>query len=104
MLHEAGHWLEDADPAVLRKAVDFLRRRTAGEEWEWLGDRYEKYEVAKRDKFMNAYIGKKYQKGSEFYATEVVSVGVEMLHADPLDMATHDPDFFDFIFNLLRGR
>jgi hypothetical protein len=37
------------------------------------------------------------------YATEVVSMGVEYLYADPAKFARDDPEHFRFIVNLLRG-
>jgi len=36
-------------------------------------------------------------------ATEIVSSGVEYLYLDPLEFARTDPDYFEFIVNLIRG-
>ncbi len=105
MAHELGHILEFNDAEIRRKVRDFYARRTAGEKLEKLSDitgieSYKDVELARRDKFLDPYMGKDY--GASPY-TEIVSMGVEYFYADPLKLATQDPDYFDFIFRLLRG-
>jgi len=104
-IHELGHWLEDMDPRVHQKALEFYDRRTKGETLEWLGGSYEKHEVARRDKFTSSYMGKEYlnKATGQRYATEIISMGMENMWADPAAFAKADPDYFDFIFGLLRG-
>lgn len=104
VVHELGHWLEDHNHEVHRKAIEFYQRRTAGEPLEWMGPGYDRSEVTRRDKFLRPYMGKYYTDGRQQIATEIVSMGIEYFYAQPLQMATEDPDMFDFIFNLLRGR
>lgn len=117
VVHELGHWLEDMIPEVHRKAVDFLERRAAGESAVSLkaitGIPYGRSEIAWRDKFMDPYVGKIYRRnfvpaGSDkyhaLYATEVVSMGLQWYVERPAEFALQDPDFFDFIFDLVRGR
>jgi hypothetical protein len=104
VVHEMGHWLEDWDAAVRRKATDFLNARTAGEQAELLvqitgNNAYRPNEVSKRDKFLDAYAGKIYSDGS----TEIVSMGVQWMYVDPEWFARKDPAYFDFIWKLLRG-
>lgn len=78
--HELGHFVETHNPEVERIEREFLKRRTAGEKPERLYDifnghiRYKLSEITKKDNFINPYIGKEYQQG-----TEVLSIGLESL-------------------------
>lgn len=78
--HELGHFVETHNPEVERIEREFLKRRTEGEKPERLYDifnghiRYRLSEITKKDNFINPYIGKEYQKG-----TEVLSIGLESL-------------------------
>ncbi len=104
-MHEMGHWLEDMDSDVHRKALDFLDRRTAGEQPQWLGDRYGYHEQTRPDKFIEPYMGKEYYSAARGrYGTEIVSMGVEYMWAAPERLAKDDPDCFDFVYDLLRGQ
>ncbi len=51
------------------------------------------------DKFLDAYMGKRYTSG----ATEIMSMGLEYLYADPLRLLDGDPAYFDFVVDSLRG-
>lgn len=97
-IHELGHALEFNDAEVHQKAVEFLERRTKGEAALWLGDNYDKDEMARKDKFLDPYMGKDY--GDR--ATEIVSMGLEQMWINPARFAKADPEYFDFIFNLMR--
>lgn len=99
-IHELGHALEYHDPEVHRKALEFLRERTAGEEARWLGDEYDRRERTRKDKFLSPYMGKDYGER----ATEIVSMGIEYMYAETTKLAKEDPEYFDFMYNLLRGR
>ena len=37
------------------------------------------------------------------YSTEIISMGMQEMWHDPVGFATKDPDYFDFIIDLLRG-
>jgi len=100
MIHEAGHWLEHKDANIHTKALAFYDRRTSGEKANWLGDSYAKTEVSRSDKFPHPYSGKDYQRKS----TEIVSMGLEHLYANPLQFARKDPDYFTFMVDLVRGK
>jgi SPP1 gp7 family putative phage head morphogenesis protein len=102
VIHELGHALEERDPEVLRKALAFLDRRTASETLVPLkkfGAGYTSHEKTRVDKFEHPYMGKDYGRR----ATEIVSMGMEYMWNDPQDFAQKDPEYFEFIFNLLRG-
>ena len=104
VVHELGHWLEEVNPDIHAKAVSFLERRTQGESDKWLGSGYAKHETARRDKFLSHYMGKIYKnRNGDYYATEIVSMGLEYMHSDPYTLAKDDPDYFDFIYGLARG-
>jgi len=104
VVHELGHWLEEVNPAIRSKAVDFLERRTQGESESWLGSGYSSRETARRDKFLRPYMGKIYKdRNGKYYATEIVSMGLEYMYDDPYTLAKDDPDYFDFIYGLARG-
>ena len=45
------------------------------------------------------YTGKEYPDK----ATEIVSMGLELLYEDPYNFAKADPEFFDFIMGILDG-
>jgi len=100
VIHELGHVLEYHDQEVHQKALDFLEARTAGEKEEWLGDHYDKHEKTRKDEFINPYMGKDYGER----ATEVVSMGLEYMYAEPDRLAREDAGYFDFMYDLLRGR
>lgn len=105
VVHELGHWLEDVHPDIHRKAVAFLRERTRGEPLRKLSEltgnpAYEPSERARKDRFLHPYMGKDY--GDQ--GTEIVSMGLEMMYTDPRRLAKEDPEYFDFIYNLARGR
>jgi len=104
VIHEVGHFLEDNNPVIHSKAVEFLERRTAGSTVVSLNQltgrtSFTTGEVAKNGNFIDPYMGK--QTG---WATEIVSMGLEYLYKDPIALAIKDPDYFDFMWNLLRGQ
>jgi hypothetical protein len=101
-VHEMGHAIETRHPDLLQQSLAFVARRTAGESARLLRDlmndpRYELLEVARPDKFISPYIGKEYVG-----ASEVLSMGLEMLATDPIGFAELDADMFEFIVALLR--
>lgn len=123
--HEAGHWLEKANPSVHKKAVDFYNRRTQGQPLERLDGKgnaltpeqiraskmknasgYAEHEVTRPDDFIDKYMGKDYSvynASGTMDSTEIISMGIEYMIKDPQDFATKDPDYFDFMYNTLRG-
>ena len=98
LVHELGHAVEMNNPIVKAKAVAFLEARTKGEKAIWLGKPYGPDEVIKKDKFMEAYMGKQYGG-----ATEIISIGLQKMYEDPYKFAKADPGYFDFIWKIARG-
>jgi len=118
--HELGHALEEFGETH-ELVSGFLQSRTQGEALQILNDalgtdRYEDWELGREDKFARAFLGrllglnKEQAKGRAFYtgkryegASEVLSMGLELLYDDPVGFAQRDPEFFDFVVGLLRG-
>ena len=101
--HEVGHYLADINKNVRQRAIDFYDVRTKGEvsvKLKEITDNigYADHEISKLDKFLDPYMGKVYGGGSN----EIVSMGVQMLYEDPITLAELDPDYFDFIYNLVK--
>jgi hypothetical protein len=103
VIHELGHWLEDKNPQLFASVNKFFERRTKGDKLRWLGGNYSKSEVAYFDDFIIPYMGKDYVFKGERYATEITSMGLQFFYEDPVRLAKEDPDYFDFIYNLVRG-
>lgn len=102
-MHEIAHWLEDASPTLMQRSVDFLEKRTAGDSITYYNGSFN--EPVKADQFWSNYCGKQYRKGNgtgDFYATEILSMGIERYTFDPVAFAAADPDYFDFVYDTLR--
>lgn len=111
-VHELAHLVENLSPAVLEKLVEFLKKRTNGAQRKDLKPlrvldprkNYKRNERGWLGGFFEVYIGKSYQTIDEqFYATEVLSVGLEYLVSNPAKLAKEDPELFDFIIGILNG-
>jgi hypothetical protein len=103
IVHEIGHALEQNNPAVQQKARAFLEYRTRGEEAQKLreltGLNYDEREISRPDKFPDPYVGKIYDRD-----TEVISMGIEYMWANPRKFAQQDPEYFMFMYDTLRGK
>lgn len=104
LFHELAHFLEN-DPIAKAASNGFLVKRresSSVHSLRSLTDRnYDSREVAYKDSFMDAYIGKVYRDG----VTEVFSMGVQYL-ASPKDaaiFAAKDPEMFAMISGYLTS-
>jgi hypothetical protein len=103
LFHELGHFLE-GDPIARGASNGFLLKRREGDGVHRLRDLtgnkgYDSREVAYKDHFMDAYVGKYYQDG----VTEVFSMGAQYL-SNPKDaaiFAAKDPEMFALITGYL---
>lgn len=129
-IHEMGHQVENRSYVnqsaragggqvpnpVLNESRDFLLQRTKGEPVEELrkltfNSGYGADELATRDRFKDAYVGKWYtlndpRKGVSFNsirATEVISMGLDSIWHDPIQFAKDDFGHFHLIMRLVRG-
>jgi hypothetical protein len=104
VIHELGHSLE-THHAVFIAAEGFLYSRVKDEPAKPLGQGYDPYEVGRDDDFAKAfgsharYVGKHYKHA----ATEITSMGLEMMYNDAAGFATKDPEYFKFILGVLDG-
>lgn len=110
--HELGHHLEQVLPGVKDAAQAFVEYRCGAEKPQSLAklfpkQGYTKSEMGRKDDFDHTfgehqnpyYAGKVYSTGE----TEIVSMGLELLHKDPVGFARRDPEYFSFITGILRG-
>ena len=109
VIHELGHYLEDNNLNIKKLCNDFFNKRTAGDPVEKLKDitnkDYLENEVAKKDNFFMAYCGKIYNpdNNSNLIGTEILSMGLEMMVSNPLEFAIKDPDYFEFVYNVMNN-
>ena len=105
--HELGHWIEWSNPELQRKCKEFLDYRTEGKplvRFKNEGqDIYKEHEVYKDGGFPEKYCGYIYSDVSNPNATEILSMGLEMLSLDPWRFYNDDKQYFCFVVGLLRG-
>jgi len=102
--HEFGHHIEYMSPVTRERFRAFREERTRGEEAVRLKDltgdnSYADTEMTKPDKFPHAYCGKEYPGD----ATEMLSMGIEMMTTDPEEFAKQDGEYFDLVYDVFRG-
>lgn len=103
--HELGHVVEAQNGAVNSAALAFRARRTAGQtpvalrDYLGVSDAFNADEKILPDEFLNPYMGKVYDHGD----TEIVSVGLEYMRFHAEALAARDPDYFHFMYHVLRG-
>ena len=106
VMHEITHATEQQTPAVLKAANDFLAKRAGGQPTKSLrvltGHNYKAHERAWEDEWVSRggslYSGKDY--GGR--ATEILTMGIERLHADPVLFRRTDPEYCDFVIKTLQ--
>ena len=104
VVHEMSHWLEEKVPGIREEVESFYEKRTAGEKTvkmsEVTGNKnYRDDEVTKVDKWLNPYMGKEYKN-----ASEILSMGMELMYRNPVYLAKNDPEMFDFIYSVVRRK
>lgn len=107
-LHEAMHWLEDVDKSIGQKSIEFLEKRTVNDKEEKLSvltgnSAYMPWEVAKKDNFHSVYCGKIYKNSNGYYATEILSMGLQELLSNPIEFYKKDREYFKFVISVLKG-
>ena len=111
VVHELGHWLEWVNKDIHRAIVEFYSERTKGEGFKSLKKlfpnlAYKSTEITKLDKFIEPYMGTWYSSGGRLgrqEASEILSYGLQLFHENAARLAKEDPEYFDFIYNLVRG-
>lgn len=106
-IHEMAHSLEFQSKKLSKKTKSFLKSRADGEQAQKLSvltgiSRYSPREIAFRDKWEenggSVYTGKVYHGDG----TEIISMGLERLYANPMKFAKDDPEYFDFLIKVLQ--
>lgn len=111
--HEYGHAIDDqlttGGQSVLARSLEFLEHRVGNEPLVDLKAKFgygDAGEMGRKDRFDSVfdeyaayYVGKDYGKA----ATEIVSMGLELLYNDPVKFANNDPEYFRFILGVLDG-
>jgi chorismate mutase len=103
VMHEIAHTFEAQSHRILQMSNEFLDYRAGGELPKWLGGSYRKDETARFDKFSRPYMGKLYGRVGQQTATELISMGIEEIYRDAAAFARSDPDYFNFMYKILRG-
>ena len=99
-IHELGHRFERVVPGIVEQEREFFESRTKGEEFAQLrkltGGAFGSGEKAKKDNFVNAYIGR--DNGGDSF--EVVSMGFEYAFTNPR-VKFKDPEYAKLILGIL---
>ena len=100
-IHELIHRMEWTHYELLQAEEIFYKRRTENEKLIKLIDMYpdsdyEDWEIARKDKFIDAYMGKDY-KGSAY---ELLSMGLETLYSNP-EKIWKDYDMTTWLYGVL---
>lgn len=100
-IHELAHRQEYINADILKAEKEFYEYRTQGEQLVSLrrvtGISYDKSEVTRVDNFLDAYMGKEYSDGKAY---ELLTMGMDTLYADPLEL-TEDEEMFNWIIEML---
>ncbi|MCH7605318.1 hypothetical protein IID24_05015 [Patescibacteria group bacterium] len=97
--HEFGHRLEQVLSGWLQESKKFIKHRARGRKRKQLtghGKGVDGFD----DEFRKSYYGRTYEDKS----TELIGSGVEQMTRNAALFAKEDPEYFDFIYNLLKGR
>ena len=110
--HEFLHHLENENPELLKRSVDFVLKRSSGKSAKRLKDLYPYSGYSSREKTYeddyvakggNAYSGKEYKFGDKWMASDVLTMGAERLLTNPLKFYRQDKEYFEFTITQLRG-
>lgn len=64
---------------------------------------YKEHELSFKDHWLHPYMGKFYPpSGGRVGATEILSMGLQFLYEDPIDLAQRDPEMFNFVINAIQ--
>jgi RHS repeat-associated protein len=103
VIHESGHLIEYYNPNMRQSAFDFRNER-------WNGRRIDLGygEHAMHGGFINPYMGRVYYRDAAQTimdgGTEIISMGLQYLYKYPKRLARLDPEYFDFLVLLLKGK
>lgn len=110
VVHEHGHALEHQDPEIGRASLEFLEHRVGGEASVSMNEArgtssYRADEAGRKDRFEDAFGDQAHYVGKDYggRATEILSMGLQKLHDDPVHFARADPEYFKFVVGVAGG-
>ncbi len=115
VVHELGHAIDENVKAggtkALERSLEFLAYRVGQERAAKLGrlfpgSGFRGDEVGRKDHFDRAFSGAEaYYVGKDYgrSGTEVLSMGLQKLHEDPVGFARNDPEYCKFVLGILDG-
>jgi len=134
MVHELMHAVEYANPDLVKRSFDFLRKRAEqaggasylrlssltgkrfgmdeialaanGKPLLKLADESKAHYAAKLNRGGSHMIGKELPdyNAQRWQSQELMTIGTEMLYSDPIGFARSDPEFFKFVLGNLRNQ
>jgi hypothetical protein len=99
VVHELGHWMEDRNDDAAKIVDASFKERTSGEPLTPMGLGYRTSEKTYRDKFLDPYMGKDYGAPR---AHEMLSMGIEWMHEDPITLLEKDLQTFEIVWHILH--
>lgn len=102
LVHEVGHVLESqqgTDLAYMSRAYAMERVAQSGDKVAQYGHNYDGWEVGAKDGFVDEYVGKFYHHA----ASEVLSMGLQLMYDNPVKFYFDDPDHFRYTLAALHG-
>jgi hypothetical protein len=96
--HELAHSFEKND-AVATQALAFRDRRSPNESIAQLNGKPPGIN-GYNDAYEDSYAGRIYN-GTR--STEIISHGIQRMMTDAVNFAQNDPDYFDFVYSIMRG-
>lgn len=99
VIHEIGHLIHDNNPEITQLIDRFYKNRTEGDKKTKLYG-----EETYRDHFFDPYVGRIYGfEEPDGLGSEVFSMGLEYMYADPEKLYKKDKEHFMLIYAIMRG-
>lgn len=117
-VHEWGHQYELHYFRVKDRVQKFSKKRRGKEPLTRISDRLSASEVSYKDDYFKAVAACSYDEGKDMLdikasyvgkdykgkASEIMSVGMELMHSNPSAFAAADPEWFDLVEGIMTGR
>ena len=106
-VHELGHQIEFSSRLLADERRLFMRYRGRGRRPKKLRELdpnhgYTRGEIVIEDEYIDPYMGKLYSYNGDA-TSEIISMGLEQLYANPIGLMRKDPEYFDWIIDVIRG-
>lgn len=118
LLHEWAHQYELSYFRVKDRVAEFSKKRQGSEKLSRISPKLMSHEKSYKDDWFKAVAACHYDKSREQLeiiasyvgkdyggkATEIISVGMELMRANPAAFAAADPEWFDLVEGVMTGR